>query len=61
MRMPFGKELKWLLAVKLWWWSYRLIENEADRDLIAAYQATAKNFRNATQHNTVRMQTKTDK
>lgn len=61
MRMPFWKELKWLLAVKLWWWSYRLIENEADRDLIAAYQATAENFRNATPHNTVRMQTKTEK
>lgn len=53
--------MKWLLAAKLWWWSYRLIENEADCDLIAAYQVTAKNFRNATQRNTVRMRTKPEK
>jgi len=58
MRMSVWKELKWLLASYLWFWSFRLTENEATPEMIEAYEALAKNFRNRAEHDTVRMRAK---
>ena len=58
MRMPWYKELKWLLAAKLFYWSLLLVQHEATKEMLTAYGDLADSFRNATKHNTIPMRRK---
>ena len=57
MRMPWYRELKWLLAMRLAYVAYRMTEDEACLPMLEAWHALWKNFDAAEKYKTVPMRT----